>query len=316
MTRDRIADVRASADRAAERGLRVVDGADAARARRRHHQGARQRRPRTRAAWTARTAASFRSAATRACRAAPRSGAFRRSIAATAARWAGEWGFPVPETPGWTAAEMIEHSRRAAMSICSGCVGGNFLETLADVDRSREALRRPAPARPPGHRDLVVDAGRWRGDVLLLPAATRYESPGGGTETSTERRIIFSPEIPGRRIGSARPEWWVFREVMARARPEQRHLVGLEDAAAIRHEIARADAALQGHRDAARERRSGAVGRTDALRRRPLRHAGRQGAFCGRLDRPCPSEAAATRSPCRRAAASSSTRWCSARSIR
>ena len=45
------------------------------------------------------------------------------------------------------------------------------------------------------------------GDVLLLPATTRYESPGGGTETSTERRIIFSPEIPGRRIGSARPEW-------------------------------------------------------------------------------------------------------------
>ena len=78
------------------------------------------------------------------------------------------------------------------------------------------------------------------GDVLLLPATTRYESPGGGTETSTERRIIFSPEIPGRRIGSAMPEWWVFREVMARARPERRHLVGLEDAAAIRHEIARA----------------------------------------------------------------------------
>ncbi len=51
------------------------------------------------------------------------------------------------------------------------------------------------------------------GDVLLLPAATRYESPGGGTETSTERRIIFSPEIPGRRIGSARPEWEVFGDV-------------------------------------------------------------------------------------------------------
>ena len=57
---------------------------------------------------------------------------------------------------------------------------------------------------------MLVDSD---GDVLLLPATTRYESPGGGTETSTERRIIFSPEIPGRRIGSAQPEWWVFREV-------------------------------------------------------------------------------------------------------
>jgi predicted molibdopterin-dependent oxidoreductase YjgC len=78
------------------------------------------------------------------------------------------------------------------------------------------------------------------GDVLLLPAATRYESDGGGTETSTERRIIFSPEIPGRRIGVAQPEWWVFREAMIRAMPERKHLVGLGEAAAIRQEIARA----------------------------------------------------------------------------
>ena len=77
------------------------------------------------------------------------------------------------------------------------------------------------------------------GDVLVLPATTRYESPGGGSETSTERRIIFSPEVPGRRIGSAKPEWWVFREVLARLDPSRRHLVGLRDAAAIRQEIAR-----------------------------------------------------------------------------
>ena len=37
--------------------------------------------------------------------------------------------------------------------------------------------------------------------MLLLPVATRYEQEGGGTETTTERRIIFSPELPapGRR---------------------------------------------------------------------------------------------------------------------
>ena len=155
----------------------------------------------------------------------------------TAARWTKVWGFQVPDTAGWTASEMVEHAARGEVDLF-WMLGGNFLETLADVERSREALRRP---RLRVHQDIVFSSSMLvdGGDVLLLPAATRYESPGGGTETSTERRIIFSPEIPGRRIGSARPEWWVFREVMARARPELRHLVGLDDATAIRQEIAR-----------------------------------------------------------------------------
>ena len=154
------------------------------------------------------------------------------------ARWANVWGFPVPDTPGWTAAEMVAHSARGEIDLF-WMLGGNFLETLPDVDRSSEALRRP---RLRVHQDIMLSSSMLveGGDVLLLPATTRYESPGEGTETSTERRIIFSPEIPGRRIGSARPEWWVFREVMARAHPDRRHLVGLGDAAAIRQEIARA----------------------------------------------------------------------------
>jgi predicted molibdopterin-dependent oxidoreductase YjgC len=76
--------------------------------------------------------------------------------------------------------------------------------------------------------------------VLLLPAATRYETPGGVTETSTERRIIFSPEIPGRRIGSARPEWEVFGEVCARVRPQDAQKIRFRSTAEIRAEIARA----------------------------------------------------------------------------
>jgi anaerobic selenocysteine-containing dehydrogenase len=43
--------------------------------------------------------------------------------------------------------------------------------------------------------------------VILLPTRTRYEQRGGGTETSTERRIIYSPEIPGPRPGETRDEW-------------------------------------------------------------------------------------------------------------
>ena len=157
----------------------------------------------------------------------------------TAARWAEVWGFGVPATRGWSATEMIAHAAQGDVDLF-WMVGGNFLETVGGEARSLEALRRP---RLRVHQDIVLSSAMLApgdGDVLLLPAATRYESPGGGTETSTERRIIFSPEIPGRRVGSAQPEWWVFREVMRRAWPERAQLVGLEDAAEIRREIARA----------------------------------------------------------------------------
>ena len=159
--------------------------------------------------------------------------------AATAARWTDVWEFPVSASQGWTAPEMIEHAAAGDLDVF-WMVGGNFLETLPDVDRSRRALARP---RLRVHHDIVLSSAMLaasEGDVLILPAATRYESEGGGTETSTERRIIFSPEIPGRRIGSARPEWWVFGEVMARVNPNRANYIRFDSAAAIRSEIARA----------------------------------------------------------------------------
>ena len=60
----------------------------------------------------------------------------------------------------------------------------------------------------------------------------------GGTETSTERRIIFSPEIPGRRIGESKPEWEIFMLVAKHTYPERKHLIHFKDAGAIRAEIA------------------------------------------------------------------------------
>ena len=159
--------------------------------------------------------------------------------AATASRWADVWGFPIPSTPGWTAAEMVEHAADGDVDVF-WMVGGNFLETLPDVSRSTRALERP---RLRVHQDIVVSSSMLAdsdGDVVLLPAATRYEAPGGGTETSTERRIIFSPEIPGRRIGSARAEWEVFGEVMARVRRGNARQERFESAQQIRDEIARA----------------------------------------------------------------------------
>jgi len=153
--------------------------------------------------------------------------------------WQRIWGFPVPEGAGWTATEMVTHASRGEVDLF-WMVGGNFLETLADRETSTAALRR---LKLRVHQDIVMSSAMLSdcdGDVLLLPATTRYESPGGGTETSTERRIIFSPEIPGRRVGTATPEWMVFRDVAARARPSARDAMGLADAQSIRDEIAQA----------------------------------------------------------------------------
>jgi molybdopterin-dependent oxidoreductase alpha subunit len=159
--------------------------------------------------------------------------------AATAEHWSRVWEFPVPPARGWTVSEMLDHAQAGDVD-AFWMAGGNFLETLPDEARSRRALVRP---RLRIHHDLVLSSSMLvesDGDVVILPAATRYESPGGGTETSSERRIIFSPEIPGRRIGSARPEWWVFGEVMSRVHPNRRNYIRFESAAAIRKEIARA----------------------------------------------------------------------------
>src|SRR4028118_305901 len=83
--------------------------------------------------------------------------------------------------------------------------------------------------------DLLVEPADT---VVLLPATTRYEVPGGVTETSTERRVIFSPEIPGPRIGEARPEWEVFIELAKRVRPDLADKISFDGTAAIRREIA------------------------------------------------------------------------------
>ncbi len=166
-------------------------------------------------------------------------GCHPRLDALTRERWSRVWGVPVPAGDGWAATEMVAHAAEGDVDVF-WIVGGNFLETLGHEARSRAALRRP---RLRIHQDIIVTTAMLAdsdGDVLLLPATTRYESPGGGTETSTERRIIFSPEVAGRRIGTARPEWQVFRDVLRAAQPDRHAVIGLADAAAIRAEIAAA----------------------------------------------------------------------------
>jgi predicted molibdopterin-dependent oxidoreductase YjgC len=115
--------------------------------------------------------------------------------------------------------------------------GGNFLDVLPDPRRVEAALGR-VPLRV--HQDVVLTRQMLveGDDVVLLPVATRYEQEGGGTETTTERRIVFSPEIP-RRVGEARSEWRLFADVVNRVRPERRAQFSWPTNRDLRAEIAR-----------------------------------------------------------------------------
>src|SRR5262249_53305417 len=132
---------------------------------------------------------------------------------------------------------------------------GNFLETLPDPPAVARALSK---VRTRIHMDIVPTSMMLvppNETVVLFPATTRYESPGGGTETSTERRIIFSPEIAGPRVGTARAAWEVFGAVAARVRPDRADRVRFRSSQAIREEMGRAIPLyagverLQGERD-------------------------------------------------------------------
>src|SRR5678815_852527 len=75
-------------------------------------------------------------------------------------------------------------------------------------------------------------------ELLLLPAKTRYEQDDGGTETTTERRVLFSPEIP-RQVGEAKAEWKILLDVAAAAFPDRNGQLGCETGQRIRDEIAK-----------------------------------------------------------------------------
>ncbi len=156
----------------------------------------------------------------------------------SAAELEDSYGFPIRPERGRSAAEMVEAAAAGEIDVLWSS-GGNFLDTLPDP-ASVEATLARVPTRV--HVDIVVssqmlvDPGE---EVLLLPAMTRYEQPGGGTETTTERRVAFSPEIPGPRIGEARAEWQIYLDLAARVDPDGARRIGCESAQAIREEIAR-----------------------------------------------------------------------------
>jgi len=152
-----------------------------------------------------------------------------------AARLAERWGFEVPAHSGMTAAEIPDAALRGELDVL-WMSGSNFLEILPDPVQVEEALSR-VPLRV--HQDIVVTSQMLvpGDDVILMPVHTRYEQEGGGTETTTERRIVFSPEIP-RTVGEARSEWRLFADVASRVRPDLRDRFSWRNNHALRVEIA------------------------------------------------------------------------------
>jgi molybdopterin-dependent oxidoreductase alpha subunit len=165
--------------------------------------------------------------------------------AENAARLSDQWGFDVSANPGLTAPDMIDAAARGNLDVLVA-MGGNFREAMPDpgyVDRALSSIPLRVHIDIMLSNQMLVDPAET---VVLLPAMTRYEIPGGITQTSTERRIMFSPEIEGPRIGEARPEWQVFTDLASRVRPDLAERVAFSGTQAIREEIARVVPAYDG----------------------------------------------------------------------
>src|SRR5690606_22064219 len=121
------------------------------------------------------------------------------------------WGFDIPDWQGDIVGVSLEnallpaeHERKLKLYYMSG---GNFLETMPEPDFVKDSLEN-IDIRV--HQDIILNTSTLidaKEAVIILPAMTRYEQPGGGTSTSTERMVYFSPEIKGPRIAEARTEW-------------------------------------------------------------------------------------------------------------
>jgi len=156
----------------------------------------------------------------------------------SAARFSELWGFDVPARRGLTTVEYLAAAERGELDALY-CIGGNFLETLPAAERVRVGLAR-LPLRI--HSDIVLSSQMLvepADTVYLLPARTRYEQPGGGTETTTERRVIYNPHVPGHDVGEARSEWEMLLDFARAVKPDGYERLHFADAGAVRADIER-----------------------------------------------------------------------------
>lgn len=157
------------------------------------------------------------------------------------------WKFELPKWQGDVIGVSLEnillpedHERKIKLYYLSG---GNFLETMPDPDFVEKAL---SELEIRVHQDIIFNTSTLvdaKEAVIVLPAQTRYEQDGGGTSTSTERMVYFSPQIAGNKqvIEEARSEWKIYLDLAKRVRPEDAELIDFADGQAIRDEIALAN---------------------------------------------------------------------------
>lgn len=162
-----------------------------------------------------------------------------------AKRFSNLWGFTVPPQPGLRTTEMMEAAHEGHIDVLYS-IGGNLLETMPDRGFVKKALEK-VPLRI--HQDIILNTSSvldTADTTILLPAQTRYEQKSGGTSTSTERRIRFTPEIPGRRIGEARAEWEIPLLIARSLRPEAERFFFYRNTQDIREEMDRVMPMYQG----------------------------------------------------------------------
>jgi molybdopterin-dependent oxidoreductase alpha subunit len=149
------------------------------------------------------------------------------------------WGFEPPAWKGLSAAQMVLAAERGEIDALWQS-GGNFKQTLPEPELVHRALGR---IKLRIHQDIVTNPTMLVDPadiVVLLPSCTRYEQRGGGTETSTERRIIYSPEIAGPRIDEAHDEWEIPVLLAHKLDPERAKVIfPWNDTQEIRDEIDR-----------------------------------------------------------------------------
>src|SRR5260370_14591673 len=124
--------------------------------------------------------------------------------AESASQLSRQYGFAIPATPGITAPEMVEAAARGELDVLY-CLCANFLRTLPPPYHVARAMRN-VPLRV--HQDIILTDQRFleaKEEVILLPAKTPYEQDDGRTPTITDRRIVFSPEIP-RQLAEAKAD--------------------------------------------------------------------------------------------------------------
>jgi len=154
------------------------------------------------------------------------------------ARFETAWRHPIPHEPGMRAAELLDRAGASGLDVLY-LIGGNHLETMPERKHAKRALER---VKLRIHQDIVLNTSTLldaEEAVLVLPAQTRYEQRSGGTSTSTERRIRFTPEIPGPRLAEAKPEWEIPCLIGRALAPGRDDLFGYRNTSEVRAEMAR-----------------------------------------------------------------------------